>query len=112
MNIIYISNPDMNVRERFTMTQGGADKFTNHIGEVITIESAIIYEDVNAKGENVTILVVKTSDGDYLASSSSTVRRKFEAMCASFGDTFPIEDVKIISGTSKGGREYCDIALV
>lgn len=111
MNIIYISDPNMNPRERFNMTQGGADKFTNHIDEVINIESAIIYEDVNAKGDDVTILVIKTSDGDYMASSSSTVRRKFEAMCASFGDVFPIERVRIISGTSKNGRSYCDIEL-
>lgn len=111
MNIIYISNPDMNAREVFKMTQGGADKLSNHIGEVITITDAIVYEDVNTKGEDVTILVVKTADGDILASSSVTVRRKFNAMCVSFGDAFPIEDVKIVNGTSKAGRTFCDIEL-
>lgn len=111
MNIIYISNPDMNARDIFKMTQGGADKLSNHIGEVITITDAIVYEDVNTRGEDVTILVIKTADGDILASSSGTVRRKFSAMCASFADCFPIEDVKIINGTSKAGRTYCDIEL-
>ena len=112
MNIIYISNPDMSAREIFKMTQGGADKMSNHVGEVIDIVDAIVYEDVNTKGEDVTILVVRTADGDLMASSSGTVRRKFGAMCASFDDTFPIEGVKIISGTSRAGREYCDIELV
>lgn len=112
MNILYISNPDMNAREIFKMTQGGADKFSNHIGEIIDIVDAIIYEDVNSKGEDITILVIRTADGDLLASSSGTVCRKFGAMCASFNDAFPIEGVKIISGISRAGREYCDIELV
>ena len=111
MNIIYISNPDMNAREIFKMTQGGADKLSNHVGEVINISDAIVYDDVNTRGEDVTILVIKTSDGDILASSSGTVRRKFNAMCASFNDTFPINDVKIVNGLSKAGRTYCDIEL-
>lgn len=112
MNIIYISNPNMSARDIFKMTQGGADKMSDHVGEVIDIADAIVYEDVNTKGEDVTILVVRTSDGDLMASSSGTVRRKFSAMCASFNDIFPIEEVKIVSGTSKSGRAYCDIELV
>lgn len=112
MNILYISNPYMNAREIFKMTQGGADKLSNHVGEVIDIVDAIVYEDVNTRNEDVTILVIKTADGDIMASSSGTVRRKFGAMCASFNDNFPIEGVKIVNGESKAGRTYCDIELV
>ena len=112
MNILYLSNPDMSARDIFKMTQGGADKLSNHVGEVIDIVDAIVYEDVNTRNEDVTILVIRTEDGDIMASSSGTVRRKFGAMCASFNDTFPIERVRVISGTSKAGREYCDIELV
>lgn len=111
MNIIYKSR-DFDNREMYAMTMNaGIEKMSNHAGEVINIVDAVVYEDETTKGDMTKILSVRTSDGDILATNSPTVIRTFERMTTCFNNQFPLENVVIKPGISKGGRNFIDLAL-
>ena len=76
---------------------------------VIPVKDYCIYNDINAKGEEVVILTILTPDNMVYCTQSETFKR-------SFHDIFNIMDgnpfsIKKVSGTTKAGRPYVDCVL-
>lgn len=98
-------------RQAFQITKGGnLGRMKDNVGRTFTIQDYIRYEDEDSDGKTRDLLAIVTSDGDIIATNSSTVLRTFDALVEQF--PLPIEDVQIYSDTAKSGREYLNIALV
>ena len=109
---IIAKSENLTDRELFKMVNGdGLGRIKDNAGRVIDIVGYVMYTDINqSDGKEHTIVVFKTADGDFIASNSPTVVRSFEAMVKCF--EFPLEGVEIVSGKSKAGREFYNLALV
>lgn len=99
-------------REKFKLTDSfGAERTSDHEGEVFSIVKYIIYKTVNKDGEPVTMLRFVTDTGTVIGTSSSLMIERFEKMLDMLG--MPLEDVAIVSGVSKQyGNKYYTLALV
>lgn len=73
------------------------------------VDAFCVYEDVNSKGENITLLSI-LSGNVVLTAQSATFRSSFDDILEVVGNRgFTIS---ILSGESKGGRRYMDCDLV
>ena len=101
----------LNKRAVFTIMNGQSGKLSTYDGVQFTIKDYILYEDVNQQGQNQKLLAIVTEDGDIMTTNSGTAIRTFEKMLEQ-GFELPIEDVQIVSGTTKAGRTYYDLKLI
>lgn len=109
MNIIRQFPLEMDKRTIYKLTQDEALKMSDCVGQQLEVEAFVIYDDVNAKGENVRLLSV-LNEGKTYTTSSKTFIEKFEGMAELFAeDGFIFE---VTSGLSKGGRTYYSCTLV
>ena len=84
-------------------------KMSENKGTVIDVDSYCLYLDVNGKGDEVTILSIGDRDGSVYATNSQTAIKEFEYILDLMdGEHFA---VKVMTGTSKNGREYITVAL-
>lgn len=105
-------NREMSNAEIYRMTRNQTnEKMSDYKGEIVTIVDWVEYEDVSENdGEIRRLLSVKTDDGRVLVTNSATFRRELFYMLEIFGNE-PLPPVKIVGGTSKGGREFITAAL-
>ena len=85
---------------------------TIEAGQTIEIANYLFYEDADADGNLRTICSIQTTDGDVLATNSSTFIREFGDMVDMFeamGER--VKAIRIVQGVSKGGRTFitCDV---
>lgn len=84
-------------------------KMSENRGAVIDVDSFCLYLDVNGKGDEVTILSIGAKDGSVYATNSQTAIKEFEYILDLMdGEPFA---VRVMTGTSKNGREYITVAL-
>ena len=77
-----------------------------------TIDGYIEYEDTNSKGETVSLLVLSTTDGEFIATQSETIKNDFKEILEIFDeDCTAITELEILSGTSKAGRKFYSLLL-
>lgn len=96
--------------ELYRATKGRTTSVRELVGAEIHVDFAVLYTDVNAKGEAVEVLVFADENGNCYSTISDTFKRTFNDIL----DIFAIEEMpplKIEKGLSKSGREYmyCDI---
>lgn len=114
MKILRTSNNNMTAATVYRLSKSPAiRKLSDAAGQTIEIAEYVFYEDVNADGKPQTICSIRTTDGDVLATNSSTFVREFSDMIDMFEDMGEqVKAIKIVQGTSKGGRTFitCDVA--
>lgn len=91
--------------------------FKNAIGSRITVDCWAVYEDTNTtkdgNEETKQILTIKDEDGTVYAGNSPTFYREFmdiKELFNSMGCDLPA--LEIVSGVSKGGKEYVNVKAV
>lgn len=99
----------------YNLTKGNdVRKMADAKGEVIDIYKYVLYDDVDTKGNTMTVLAVETTEGIRYATNSKTFVRNFTDILAIYGagDEEPPTRFYVGSGISKSNREYltCDIA--
>lgn len=84
-------------------------KMSDNKGAIIDVVTFCLYQDVNGKGDEVTILSIGAKDGSVYATNSQTAIKEFEYILDLMdGEPFA---VRVMTGTSKNGREYITVAL-
>lgn len=78
-------------------------RMADHKGENMIVTDYILYEDVNKDGIDVTMLSICLGDGSVLSTVSGSFIREFTKIVELFGAPVAI---RILSGTSKNGREF------
>ena len=101
--------------EMFSMTKGNeVRKMTDAKGEILDIQSYIIYKDDKGDGsEPVTVMSIKTVEGAMYATNSRTFIRNFSDILAMYeecGEEVPTR-YKVGSARSNAGREYLTCSL-
>lgn len=88
------------------------EKMTNHVGEVISCEKYVVYEDVDGNGEVRKVMSICDGETVY-ATNSPTFIRDFERIRGLMEslDTVP-HHVRIERGTSKNGRNFISCVYV
>ena len=105
MNIKKRSKDTFTKLEQYKLIEGETVKMADSVGMVIKVDSWIIYDDVNSRGENVEILAILAEDGRVYATISKTFKDRFLRIVEIFGvDDMPA--ILITGGESKSGREY------
>lgn len=114
MNIIAKSASVASAHDLYALTQApDREKLTNVKGMTLTLESWVLYTDVNNKGDEVTLMAMTTDDGHAYCTNSATFCKDFGNavdMYKQFGEEFT--RIQVITGTSKNGREYIACKVV
>ena len=113
MEIIKTSR-DLTIREKYAMTKGAnVRKMSDCAGVVLEIEAWALYKDWNEKDQKDNeILSILTKDKEIFATISETFKREFFDMWDMFvssGET--LDEIAIVSGTSKAGRPFITCTL-
>ena len=109
MNVIK-STDGLTKRNIYDLTRSPEiKKMSENKGTIIDVDSYCLYQDVNGKGDEVTILSIGAKDGTVYATNSQTAIKEFEYILDLMdGEPFA---VRVMTGTSKNGREYITVAL-
>lgn len=109
MKIIENYPETLDKKTAFKMTEEEAIKLTECEGQELQVDAYVLYEDVNSKGEEVTLLSI-LSDNKVYATISNTFIDKFMKIANAFKEEgFSIE---VVGGTSKAGRHYISCKVV
>jgi hypothetical protein len=94
--------------EKYFLTMApSVQKMKDCISQRIEIAAWCLYNDVNSKDEEQTILAIATPENEVFATNSPTFVEDFLKMWDVFGESgVPVTAVKVISGQSKAGRTF------
>lgn len=110
MEIKY-TNKELDKREIYKHTRASATSLKDvNDGEKIAPVEVVIYEDVNSKGEVVTITSVVDANGKHYATNSRFFREELMYLLNLMdGEEF---EIKVKKPVSKGGRTFvtCELA--
>lgn len=113
MRIIRQSKDGMTMMEKYALTKNPLGKSMKEaVGQTIEIAAWMLYEDKNAKSEDVTILSIQTKEGDVFRTISETFINAFDDICdlaCDMGEE--VKMIKPVSGLAKSGREYITCVL-
>lgn len=102
---------DLTKREQFLLCNNPATKkMSDAVGMQLPVAKWALFSDEQENKEPMDVLAVKTADGEYYATNSSTFIKDFFKIVDIFGDELP--DIVIFDGESKAGRTFitCTIA--
>jgi hypothetical protein len=107
MKIVETSK-ELNAQERYFLTMApSVQKMKDAVSQEIEVSAWCVYEDVNSKGENQTILSIATPENEVFATNSPTFIEDFLSMNFMFeGCGEKVSAIKVISGRSKSDREF------
>lgn len=86
-------------------------KMVDAAGSELEVVKYVIFDDTDSKtGEVKEVLTIETEDGEMFGTISPTFIREFKDIVKFFDGE--VGNIKVITGTSKGGREFvtCSIA--
>ena len=81
-------------------------KMTTAKGSILEVAAWCLYDDVDKEGEVRRVLSIQTPEGEIFATNSATFQDDFQRMVDLFDGV--VSAIEVISGTSKGGREFID----
>lgn len=94
----------------YDLTMGPSLMIKNCVGQLINVEAWCYRKDHNDKDDK-DINILSIRDGDAIFSTNSDTFAKSFFMINQLMDGEPFT-IKVVSGTSKAGREYFDCVLV
>lgn len=113
MNIIMMTE-GLTAKEKYALSYNqGINKMSDHVGERITIDKFMMYEDEDEDGIR-TILSILAENGQVYATNSPTFIRDFTRIVEMFtADDEELPEILIYGGTSKNDREFiaCSVAM-
>ena len=114
MNILYKLNV-ANHKDLYDLTKPPAiKKMSSNEGETLSIDCAVIYEDMKMNGEIQKILSIRCKEsGEIFATNSPTFIHDFEDardMMAEFKEE--IHTIRVEGGTSRNGRHFISCVYV
>ena len=100
MEVIKKFPETMDARTQFKMMKSPeVKKMIDADGSILEVKSWVMFKDTNY-----TVLTLETVDGEMFGTISETFMKSFEEIVSFFGDD--VGSLKVISGTSKAGRQY------
>jgi hypothetical protein len=107
MQIIKTSK-ELSAQERYFLTMSPAvQKMKDTVSQEIEVAAWCLYQDTNSKGEEHNILSIQTPENEVYATNSPTFIEDFLKMQTLFAEAGEeVRAIKVISGTSKAGREF------
>lgn len=110
-----VKDLDTNILMKYRMTQSKTSKAVSKMTDdeldaLYRVVDFVEYEDVNQRGEVVTILSFLCDDDKVYAAQSSTFRESFNRIVDVVGD-HRCFTIAIISNVSKAGRKFMDCDL-
>lgn len=115
MKIIYKSE-GLGMKDIIALTKNhDIKKMSDAQGETLEFDKVVMYEDVNSKGEDMTVMAVQTKEGVKYATNSGVFIRNYQeimAIAEESGEEIPTV-FKVGNGTSKAGRPFitCDVVV-
>lgn len=110
MNIIF-TNKELDKREIYKHTRASATSLKDvKDGEKIAPIEVVIYEDVNSRGEVVTITSIVGANGEHYVTNSRFFREELMYLLNLMSDE--AFEIKVKKPVSKGGRTFvtCELA--
>lgn len=109
---ILMTNRELSILERYSMTRDAKiQRMRDAIGSRLEIDAVCLYEDEDKDGKTQELLSIKTTDGEIFATNSTTFIREFKAIMELFeGCEESLKAITVISGVSKGGREFITVS--
>lgn len=107
----------MKAREELNMTKKdrfnikGAATLKQALDKPITVNGVGLYEDVDTDGKNVVVVALRTIDGTIYSGISASVADYYDNLADIINEDGSV-DVKIVSKTSNGGREFFMLEMV
>lgn len=96
-------------KELYNLTMSPkTQKMTTAKGSILEVAAWCLYDDVDKEGEVRRVLSIQTPEGEIFATNSATFQDDFFRMVDLFDGV--VTTIEVISGTSKGGREFIDCA--
>lgn len=92
----------------YRLTKDISNKMKDCAGQELQIDAYCLYEDVNSKGDQVTLLSIM-SDNEVFTTSSETFIDAFNGMIEVFGDDIP--NIEVLEAVSKNNRSYITCRL-
>lgn len=111
MKNLISASKELSKKEEYLMIHNQATKkLKDAVGMQIGIDIWALVKSVEDDGTEITVLSIKTTDGDYFATNSATFIKEFNNIVEIFGAELP--EIVVLTGTSKAGREFvtCTIA--
>jgi len=107
MNILTKSR-ELTPKEVYLLTMSPeTQKMSDAEGSIIEIDASITYSDINSKGEEQTLLTIKTPEGETFSTNSPTFIEDFRKMNELFqGMGEKVNAIKVSSGMSKNDRKF------
>lgn len=90
------------------MRSNDVQKVSDNVGYTGKPAAYVIYTQEDRDGKESAITAFEFPDGKRMATNSATLRTEAELMIDTFGH---IPEIKIVSGTSKSGRQFVTIEL-
>lgn len=113
MTITY-KTENLTAADIFALTKGDdVKKMRDAEGETLEVKKFVIYDDVDVKGERMTVLAIETASGVRYATNSKTFVRNFTDILEihkAAGEAMPTKFI-VGSGTSNHGRKYLTCAV-
>lgn len=105
----------LTAKEKYALSyNAGIERMSDHVGERVTIDKFLMYEDENNEGEIQTVLSIMTETGEIYATNSPTFVRDFTRIAELFAEAEEeLPEIMIYGGTSKNGRDFiaCSVAM-
>ena len=115
MNILKSVNCD---KKDIVRASNAVDTFKEIVGEIVTINAAVIFEkeEVDEKtGENKTVVVsaIRKEDGNFNTSISPTIKNSLDTVLSVYSEEEISNGIEVVvrAGTSNSGREFFYIDL-
>lgn len=107
-NIIKKYPDELDKKTIFRMTKEDSIRLSDCEGQTLEVDAFVLYQDTNAKGDNMEVLAIMSSNQVY-----STISQTFINNFMDIDETFRDDGYSIIvdGGTSKAGRHYLDCKL-
>lgn len=111
MNILKQFPEDLDNRSVYKLTNSqNAQKMSAAAGSVLTPDKWVIFEDEDIKTGEIRKVLVIEAQGEIFATVSKTFLDNFEKAVNFFDGN--VGQIEVISGTSKGGRDFITCGIV
>lgn len=113
MKIIKNNPANLSTEDKFRLTMSPeTQKMKSAVGSALEIQAWCLYEDENKDGDMQQILSILTPEGETFATNSATFIRDFGRIVDLYDSADEqLEAVRVITGTSKAGREFITCTL-
>ena len=111
---ILCATDNLTMKDSYDLTRNPeCERMSNHVGETIAVEKYMVREeDRPDTGEVITIVSINDGAKTYSTNSPTFVREFLSILEMAKNANAKIGHIRVASGVSKKGREYCTCIFV